>query len=150
MIGIRAVLTVVSDSATPWTVARQAPLSMRLSSQVERAATSFSRGSSRPGIRPESPASPALAARSLPLAQPGKPKLLTVQAALVAQSVKRLPAMRETRVWPLGQEDPLEKEMAMHSGTLAWKIPRTEEPGRLQLAGSQGVRPDWATALTHS
>ena len=51
--------------------------------------------------------------------------------SLVAQMVKCLPAMRETWVRSLGQEDPLEKEMATHSGILAWKIPRTEEPGRL-------------------
>ena len=49
-------------------------------------------------------------------------------ASQVAQSVKRLPAMRETQVQLLGQEDPLEKEMATHSSTLAWKIPWTEEP----------------------
>ena len=49
--------------------------------------------------------------------------------SLVAQTVKRLLAMQETRVRPLGREDPLEKEMAMHSSTLAWKIPWTEEPG---------------------
>ena len=53
-------------------------------------------------------------------------------ASLVAQIVKRLPAVRETRVRFLGWEDPLEKEMATHSSTLAWKIPWTEEPGRLQ------------------
>ena len=65
--------------------------------------------------------------------------------ALVAQMVKRLPPMRETRVWFLGQEDPLEKEMAIHSSTLAWKIPWTEEPNRLQSTGSQRVGHDWAT-----
>ena len=53
--------------------------------------------------------------------------------------VKRLPAMRETQVQSLGREDPLEKEMATHSSTLAWKIPRTEEPGRLQSMGSQRI-----------
>ena len=58
----------------------------------------------------------------------------------MAQTVKRLPAMWETRVRFLGQEDPLEKEMAVHSSTLAWKIPWTEEPGRLQSMGSQRVR----------
>ena len=63
-------------------------------------------------------------------------------AALVAQRGKRLPAMRETPVQSLGQEDPLEKEMATHSSTLAWKIPRTEEPGRLQSMGSQKVGHD--------
>ena len=57
-------------------------------------------------------------------------------ASLVAQRVKRLPAMQETWVRPLGQEDPLEKEMATHSSTLAWKIPWTEKPGRLQFMGS--------------
>ena len=53
--------------------------------------------------------------------------------SLVAQTVKRLLAMQETRVRPLGREDPLEKEMAMHSSTLAWKIPWTEEPGHFLL-----------------
>ena len=51
--------------------------------------------------------------------------------SMVAQMVKRLPAMRETSVQSLGREDPLEKEMATHSSTLAWKIPWMEEPGRL-------------------
>ena len=52
-------------------------------------------------------------------------------ASLVAQTVKCLPAMQETQVQSLGRENPLEKEMAMHSSILAWKIPWTEEPGRL-------------------
>ena len=56
--------------------------------------------------------------------------------------VKRLSAMLETRVRSLGREDPLKKEMATHSSTLAWKIPWTEEPGRLQSMGSQRVRHD--------
>ena len=56
-------------------------------------------------------------------------------ASLVAQTVKRLPAMQETWVQSLGQEDPLEKEMATHSCILAWKIPWTEEPCRLQSTG---------------
>ena len=56
--------------------------------------------------------------------------------------VKGLPAMRETQVQSLGGEDPLEKEMATCSSTLAWKIPWTEEPGRLQSMGSQKVRHD--------
>ena len=63
-------------------------------------------------------------------------------ASLVAQTIKRLPAMRETRVRFLGQEDPLEKEMAIHSSTLAWKIPWTEEPGGLQSMGTQRVGHD--------
>ena len=62
--------------------------------------------------------------------------------SLVAQRLKRLPAMRETRVRFLGREDPLEKEMAIHSSTLAWKIPWTEEPDRLQSMGSQRVGHD--------
>ena len=53
--------------------------------------------------------------------------------------VKCLPTMQETQVPSLGQEDPLEKEMATHFSTLAWKIPWTEEPGRLQSVGSQRV-----------
>ena len=64
------------------------------------------------------------------------------QASLVAQTVKCLPADRETRVRSLGWEDPLEKEMATHSSTLAWKIPWTEEPDRLQSMGSQRVGHD--------
>ena len=55
----------------------------------------------------------------------------------MAQMVKCLPTMWETWVRSLGQEDPLKKELATHSSTLAWKIPWTEEPGRLQSTGSQ-------------
>jgi len=62
--------------------------------------------------------------------------------SLVAQTVKRLPITWETRVQSLGQEDLLEKEMATHSSILAWKIPWTEEPGRLQSTGLQRVRHD--------
>ena len=65
----------------------------------------------------------------------------------MAQTVKHLPAVQETWVRYLGWEDPLEKEMATHSSTLAWKIPWTEEPGRLLSMGSQRVRHDWATSL---
>ena len=63
-------------------------------------------------------------------------------ASLVAQMVKCLPAMRETRVQSLGWEDPLEKEVSTHYSTLAWKIPWTEKPGRLQSMGSQRVGRD--------
>ena len=66
----------------------------------------------------------------------------TYITSLVAQTVKHLPAMRETLVRFLGQEDSLEKEMAIHSSTLAWKIPWMEEPDRLQSMGSQRVRHD--------
>ena len=61
------------------------------------------------------------------------------KASLVAQTVKNLPAMKETWVQSLGQEDPLEKGMSTHSSILAWRIPWTEEPGGLQLLGSQKV-----------
>ena len=61
-------------------------------------------------------------------------------ASLVAQSLKRLPAMREIWVRPLGGEDPLEKEMATHSSILAWRIPWMEESGGLQSTGSRRVR----------
>ena len=62
--------------------------------------------------------------------------------SLVAQRVKRLSTTRETWVRALGWEDPLEKEMAIHSSTAAWKIPWTEEPGTLQSMGSQRVGHD--------
>ena len=62
------------------------------------------------------------------------------RASLVAQRLKRLPTMRETRVQSLGREDPLEKDMATHPSILAWKIPWTEEHCRLQSMGSQRVR----------
>ena len=62
--------------------------------------------------------------------------------SLVAQTVKHLPTMWETRVQSLGGKDPLEKEMAIHASTSAWKIPWAEEPGRLQSMGSQRVGHD--------
>ena len=65
----------------------------------------------------------------------------------MAQLVKNLPAMQETWILSLGREDPLEKEIATQSGTLAWKIPWMEEPGRLQSMGSQRVRHDRATSV---
>ena len=71
-------------------------------------------------------------------------------ASLVAQRVKCPLAMRETWVRSLDREDPLEKEMATHSSTLAWKIPWTEKPGRLQSMGSQRVGHDGATKHTHA
>ena len=60
----------------------------------------------------------------------------------MAQRVKRLSAVQETRVRSLGREDPLEKEMASHSSILAWEIPWMEEPGGLQSTGSKRVRHD--------
>ena len=65
--------------------------------------------------------------------------MITLGIALVAQMVEHLPAMWETRVQSLGQEDLLEKETATHSSILAWRIPWTEEPGGLQSTGSQRV-----------
>ena len=72
-------------------------------------------------------------------------RYIILLASLVAQMVKNLPAMQETQVQFLGQEDPLEKGMATHSSILAWRVPRTEEPCRLQFMGSQRVRHDWTT-----
>ena len=75
----------------------------------------------------------------------GKPLgilVFSITKALVARMVKRLPEMQETWVQSLGQGDPLEKAIATHSSTLAWKIPWMEEPGRLQSMGSQRVRHD--------
>ena len=65
--------------------------------------------------------------------------IMAEKTSLVAQMVKHLPTMQETQVQSLGQEDPLEKEMAPHSSTFTWKSPWTEEPGRLQSMGSQRV-----------
>ena len=89
---------------TPWTRAYQAPLSMGFSTQE------YWSGVPLPSLTSQ-----------------GK----IPWASLVAQPVKNLPAVQETWVQSLGQEDPLEKEMATQSSTLAWKIPWTEEPGRL-------------------
>ena len=70
---------------------------------------------------------------------------LMLRASLVAQMVKNLPAMWESRVWSLGWEDLLEKVVATHSNILAWRIPWTVEPGELQSMGWQRVRHHWAT-----
>ena len=71
-----------------------------------------------------------------------------IGASLLAQVVKSLPALQEIQIQSLGQEDPLEKGMDTHSSSLAWKIPRTEEPGGLQSMGLQRVRREWATTFT--
>ena len=68
----------------------------------------------------------------------------------MAQKVKNLPAMRETWIRSLGWEDPLEEVVATHSNILAWKLPWTEEPGRLQSMGWQRVRHDWTQQSTLS
>ena len=70
--------------------------------------------------------------------------ILTV-GFLVPQTVKNLPAIQEIWVWPLGQENPLEKETATHSSVLAWEIPWTEEPGGLWSMGLQRIEHNWAT-----
>ena len=67
---------------------------------------------------------------------------------MVAQRLKHLPALRETQVWSLDREDPLEKEMVTCSSTLAWRLPWREEPGRLQSTGLQRVGHVWATSLS--
>ena len=96
---------------------------------LEWVAMHISSGSSRSGDGTVSLMSPALAGG-----------FFTTWASLVAQMVKCLPTMQETQVQSLGREDPLEKEMAIHSSILAWRIPWTEEPGGLQSMGSQRVR----------
>ena len=73
--------------------------------------------------------------------------LYAIFPSLVTQMVKNLPAMRETQVWSLGQEDPLQKGMTAHSTILAWRIPWTEKSGRLQSMGMQRVGHDWATNI---
>ena len=84
-----------------------------------------------PGFHPGSPGStPSMGTKN------------TLWASLVAQRLKRLPAMRETWVRSLGREDLLEKEMATHYSILAWRIPWTEEPGGLYSTGSQRVGHD--------
>ena len=76
-------------------------------------------------------------------------EIIKLQAAsLVAESLKHLPVMWETWVQSLGQEDPLEKEIATHPGILAWRIPWKGEPGRLQSNGLQRVRHNWVTSLS--
>ena len=71
-----------------------------------------------------------------------------MRVSLVAQLVKNLPALWETWVWSLGRDDPLEKEMAIHSSILAWRIPWMKESGRLQPMVLQRVRNDWVISLS--
>ena len=130
-------LSCVQLFATPWTVARQAPPTMGFSRQEYWSGLSFP----SPGDLPN----PGIEPVSLVLAGG-----FFTRTSLVAQTVKCLPTVRETWVRSLGQEDPLEKEMATYSSTLhgkysstlAWKIPWTEERGRLQSMGSQRVGHD--------
>ena len=83
--------------------------------------------------------------KSRDITLPAKVHLVKAMASLVAQRLKHLPPLWETWVRSLGREDPLEKEMVAHSSILAWRIPWTEEPGRLQSTGSQRVRHDWTS-----
>ena len=71
--------------------------------------------------------------------------LSPLKSSLVTQVMNNLPAMQETQFWSLGQEDPLEKGVATHSSILAWRIPWTEEPGRLLSMELQRVRHTWVT-----
>ena len=73
--------------------------------------------------------------------------VMPIWTSLVAQVVKNLPAMQETQVRSLGWEDPLEKGIAIHSSILAWRIPWTEEPGKVQSMESQRFRHDCATNI---
>ena len=84
---------------------------------------------------PQLTGSQSVVLRSAATAPPGD----LIWASLVAQMVEKPPAMQETWVWSLGQDDPLEKEMATHSSILAWRIPQTEETGGLWSTGSQRV-----------
>ena len=133
---------------TPWTVANQAPLSMQFSRQEYWSGLSCPPPGNLtdPGIEPIFPAISCIGRRIFFF-------FLTTSTtwkwtSLVAQMVKRLSTMREAQVRSLGWEDPLEKDMTTHSSTLSWKIPWTEEHGRLQSTGSQRVGHDWATSLS--
>ena len=114
-------LSCVQLFATPWTVAYQAPPSMGFSRQECWSGLPFP----SPGDLPN------------PGIEPGSP-------ALQADTLPSEPPMQETRIQSLGQENPLEKGMAMHSSILAWRTPWTEESGRLQSMGSQRVGHNWA------
>ena len=146
--------------AVPWTVVYQAHLSMEFSRQQYWSGQPFPSPGDlpNPGIKPRYPASPALVEGLLTTESSGKPitfvinlktygHLLHVRlhldwASLMAQSVKNLPVVQETRVQSLRREAPLEKAIATHSSVLAWRIPWTEGPGGLQSTGSQKARHD--------
>ena len=135
---------------TPWIATHQPSLSMGILMQEYWSGLPCPPPGDlpNPGIEPESLMSPALAGRFFTTSATWKAPLITFtfphlySAFLVAQMVKCLSTMQETWVRSLGWEDTLEKEMAIHSRTIAWKIPWTEEPGRLQSMGSQRVGHD--------
>ena len=157
-IKIVCVLSHVWLFATPWTVACQALCPWNFPVKNAGVGCHFL----LQGIFPTQGLNTSLLnsqAVSSPLSHQGNPDkipdmlfnsqtTLRMRASLVAQMVIRLPAMQETQVQSLGLEDPLENEMATHSSTLVWKIPWTEEPGRLQSMGSQRVGHDWANSLS--
>ena len=116
--------------ATPWTAAYQAPPSMGFSRQE------YWSGVPLPSPKPAS---------VLFLFRFCQERRRIFKSSLVAQMVKTLPATREIWVLSLSWEDPLEKEMTIHSSILAWRIPWTEDSGGLQSMGSHWVRHDWAT-----
>ena len=138
-----------SSLCNTWTVAYQAPLSIEFFRQEYWSGLPFPSPEDLPNPRsePSSLVSPALKVGSLPTEPLGKPTRYL--EPLVAQRVKRLPAMRETWVQSLSREDPPEKEMAIHFSIIAWKIPWMQEPGGLQSIGSQRVKHDWATFFFH-
>ena len=146
-------------SATLWTVARQTPLSIGFSRQEYWSGLPFP----SPGDLPDPRVKPTSAVfltgqvsdesfvqRGLPWWLSGEESAfqsisfrLVPPGFPVAQRLKHLPPMWETWIRSPGQEDPLEKEMVTHSSILAWRIPWTEKPGRLQSTGSQRVGHDW-------
>ena len=139
---------------TLWTVACQAPLSLGFSKPEYWSGLPCS----PPGYIPNpgiEPASPVLAGGFFTTESSGKPKkivkrnenqgLVTSLLLVVAQTVNNLPAMWETWVWFLHLEDSLEKGTITYSSILAWRIPRTEEPGRIRSKGLQQVGHHWAT-----
>ena len=127
--------------ATLWTVACQAPLYLGFSRQEYWSGLLCPLAVGLQGLNPQSLMSPTLQVDSFPLVPPGNPmqeQLINYMPSFHTMDfpsgsvVKNLPAMQETL-----QEDPLEKEMATHCSILAWEIPWTGEPGRLQSTGSQ-------------
>ena len=150
----------MSDSARPWSVAHQGPLPTEFSRQEHWSELSFPSPGNLPdpGIEPGCPAlqvdfyhlSHHIYVSCQITLSSVEVLIFYFQLSLVAQRLKHLPGMRETCVRSLVQEDPLEKEMATHSSTFAWRIPWREEPGRLQSMGLHRVGQDWATLLSLS
>ena len=99
-------------------------------------------GNQSPGTAPRQALSPALRVLSWIWREGIHGTWRSYASFAVQHMVRNLPAMQKTQVWSLGRQDPLEKGMATHSKFLAWKIPQTEEPGRLQSMGLQWVRHD--------